>query len=567
MAQPLSDLEARAFPVLSEAQIARLRPFGQVRRTRAGDVLFEVGDAVYNLVVVLEGRTEIVERSEGAGRVIKTSGPGEFHGELGLLTGQTVFAACVVRDPGAVLLVPPATVREIVATVPELSDVLVTAFAARRQILMQSAAASLTIIGPEASREGLRLQEFAARNRIPHRWLDPADPAAQALLARLGNAGAGEVRVVVRGQRALDTPTNLELARALGLDLAMRPDGLSDLVVVGTGPAGLAAAVYGASEGLATMAVDDVAIGGQAGTSSRIENYLGFPTGISGGELAFRAEVQAIKFGARITVPRRAIALEWRAGGAYAIHLDDETVLHGRSVIIATGARYRRLGLPRQEDFEGAGIYYAATDLEARFCRHSEVIVAGGGNSAGQAAMFLAGYARCVHLVCRGPDLHRSMSQYLVSRLEHAPNVRIRTSARVCELRGGDRLEAVLIETGPAGSIEEIATPALFVMIGADPCTGWLAGSIALDDKGFIVTGITGRAPSDGGHPPEGNTAGQSPGGDEPAMASPYQTSLPGVFAVGDVRSGSVKRVASAVGEGSVVVQAVHRYLEATASE
>ena len=438
-------LERQAFPVLSEAQIALLRPFGEVRRTRAGDVLFEVGDAGYSMVVVLAGRTVILDRSEGEDRVLTTGAPGQFHGELGLLTGQYVFAACVVSEPGEVLLVPPAAVQEAIETIPELSDVLVTAFAARRQILMRAAASTLTLIGPETSGQVLRLQEFAARNRIPHRWLAPDDPAATALLERLGASEGGGVRVVVRGQKVMDDPSILKVAKALGLDLAVKQAAPADLIVVGTGPAGLAAAVYGASEGLTTVAVDDVAIGGQAGTSSRIENYLGFPTGISGGDLAFRAEVQALKFGARVTVPRRATGLT-RENGVYTVRLDDLTDLRGRSVVVATGARYRRLGLPGQEAFEGAGVYYAATDLEARRCRNVEVVVVGGGNSAGQAAMYLAATARCVHLVYRGADLGHSMSHYLVSRLEHAPNVRLHLSCQVARAagrratgRGGDR--------------------------------------------------------------------------------------------------------------------------------
>ena len=534
-------LDQQAFPVLTEVQIALLLPFGEVRATRVGDVLFEVGDAGYHLVVVLAGRTEIIDRAEGLDRVIKASGPGEFHGELGLLTGQTVFAACVVREPGRVLMVPPPALREAIATVPELGDLLIPAFAARRQILMRSAAATLTIVGVETSAGVLRLREFADRNRIPHRWLDPADPAVPALPLPNGSAGAAAVQVVVRGRKVLVEPSTLELARALGLDLAVRQEAPADLIVVGTGPAGLAAAVYGASEGLSTIAVEDVAIGGQAGTSSRIENYLGFPSGISGGELAFKAEVQALKFGARITVPRRAVVLE-QADGGYTVRLDDGKTIRGRSVVIATGARYRRLGVPRQDDFEGTGIYYAATELEARFCRNAEVVVVGGGNSAGQAALFLAGIARAVHLVCRGPDLTRSMSRYLISRLEVAPRVRIHPRAQVRELRGGERLESIVV-TNDAGGTELIETPALFVMIGADPCTDWLAGTLALDEKGFVHTG----------HVRDEDTA----------LSSPYQTSLPGVFSVGDVRSGSVKRVASAVGEGSVVVQAVHRFLQA----
>jgi thioredoxin reductase (NADPH) len=399
----------------------------------------------------------------------------------------------------------------------------------------------MVMIGPHESPAMLELEEFAARNTIPYRCLAPDDPAAGELLAQTETAADGAVQVIVRGKELLTNPSVSQIACAVGLDLAVDHRETADLVVVGTGPAGLATAVYGASEGLTTIAVEAVAIGGQAGTSSRIENYLGFPTGISGWELAFRAEVQAVKFGARITVPRRATRL-LPGDGAYVVQLDDTTELRGRSVVIATGARYRRLGLPRESDFEGAGIYYAATELETRYCRNDDVVVVGGGNSAGQAAVFLAGSAPRLHLVYRGRDLNQGMSQYLISRLERTPNVAIHTGTEIAELHGSERLESVTIETSD-GERETIDTRAVFVMIGADPRTEWLRDALELDDRGFIVTG--------------------KPGMDGRLPLSPYETSLPGVFAVGDVRSGSVKRVASAVGEGSVVVQAVHAHLEA----
>jgi thioredoxin reductase (NADPH) len=539
--QDMSILSSELSPVLSPAEIDLLRPFGTVRATQAGDVLFEVGDPQSALVVILSGRVAMVERSGGVDVTLKSSGAGEFHGELALLTGQTVFAACVVEEAGEVLVVPPAAVQEVVETIPALSDKLVTAFAARREVLMSRAAATLTLIGPEASPSIARLEEFVTRNRIPHRWLSSDDEEAITMLRRFGAGGTTDVWVVVREQRALANPSTSYLAKMLGLDLAVRQEEPADLIVVGAGPAGLSAAVYGASEGLSTITVDDVAIGGQAGTSSRIENYLGFPTGISGADLAFRAEVQALKFGARITVPRRATRLV-REDGMLTVVLDDRTELVGRSVIVATGARYRRLGLERQEQFEGAGIFYAATELEARPCRNGVAVVVGAGNSAGQAAMFLAGAAKCVHLLCRGPDLARSMSRYLISRLERAPNVHIHTLTQPEALHGEERLESVTIVSAD-GTRETIETCALFAMIGADPCTEWLHGAVALDEHKFVLTGM------------------MAVGGVLPPALSPFQTNIPGVFAVGDVRSGSVKRVASAVGEGSVVVQAVHRHL------
>ena len=528
-----------AFPTLTDEHVALLRPLGEVRQTAAGDVLFTAGKRPVMMVVVLSGRTEVIESTDAEERVVSTTGPGQFVGELTLLTGQTPFATCVVREPGEVLLVPAEVVQRVVATMPMISDILVTAFAARRQLLLQIAGASLTLIGNASSSDVLHYEEFVHRNRIPHRWLAPDDPVAITLLERLGVTDPARVWVVLRGQKALADPGLLYLAKALGLDLGFEQNGPADMLVIGAGPAGLAAAVYGASEGLTTVAIDDVAIGGQAGSSSRIENYLGFPTGISGGDLAFRAEVQALKFGARIAYPRRATRLS-QEGGLFAVELDSKQTVRARSIVIANGARYRTLGVEEQERFEGAGIYYAATELEARLCGDQDVVVVGGGNSAGQAAMFLAEQARCVHLVCRGSVLGRSMSQYLVSRLQESPRVRIYLNAYVTELRGDERLHGVTIVSQNSG-VHQYNCCGVFVMIGADPHTEWLRGVLDLDERGFIITGNAPEPPA--------------------TLLSPYQTSLPGVFAVGDVRSNSVKRVASAVGEGSVVVQAVHQYL------
>jgi thioredoxin reductase (NADPH) len=528
-----------AFPTLSDEQIEMLKPMGELRKTQAGEVLFKSGHRPVMMVVVLSGRTEVIENTDGNEHAVSSTSPGQFVGELTLLTGQVPFATCVVREAGEVLLIPAETVQRIVATMPALSDILITAFAARRQLLLQIAGASLTLIGNPASPDLLHYEAFVHRNRIPHRWLNPDDPVAISLLERLGATGPARVWVVLRGQKALADPSLLYLAKALGLDLGFEQNGPADLMVIGAGPAGLAAAVYGASEGLTTVAIDDVAIGGQAGSSSRIENYLGFPTGISGGELAFRAEVQALKFGARIAYPRRATKLA-KEGDLFAVELDNKQTVRARSVVIANGARYRTLGVEGQDKYEGVGFYYAATELEARLCGDQDVIVVGGGNSAGQAAMFLAEQARCVHMVCRGSRLGSSMSQYLVSRLEESPRVKIYLNAYITELEGDDRLHGVTIVSQNSG-VHRYKCCGVFVMIGADPHTDWLRGVLDLDDRGFIITG----------NPPEPPYA----------LLSPYQTSLPGVFAVGDVRANSVKRVASAVGEGSVVVQAVHQYL------
>jgi thioredoxin reductase (NADPH) len=536
----LDELLTQESPVLSDSDIAQLLPFGEVRQVRAGDVLISIGQARYPLIVVLSGMVGVYARDGDVTTLIRSSGRGEFHGELGVLTGQDSVLDCIVDEDGEVLVIPPAAVQEIVETIPLISDVLIRTLALRREILMVKAAASLTLIGPAGSPDINRLEEFCTRNRIPHRWLALDDPEAIQRMRRFGAGGTTDVWVIVRDQRALANPTTRYLARTLGLDLVIDQTAHVDLIVVGAGPAGLSAAVYAASEGLSTVVTDNVAIGGQAGTSSRIENFLGFPTGISGAELAFRAEVQAIKFGARFALPRNATSLSVDEDGFFVVTLDDRSEIQSRAVVIATGARYRRLGLPRQEQFEGAGIYYAATEVEARRCRGQDVIVVGGGNSAGQAAMFLSESARRVYLVYRGSDLGHSMSQYLISRLHRAPNVTVLTRTNIVSLNGELSLEGATLE-GPNGR-HEITTSAIFAMIGASPCTEWLQGAVALDDKGFVLTGSSPDHPN----------------------ATPFETSLPGVFAVGDVRANSVKRVASAVGEGSVAIAGVHQHLAAT---
>lgn len=529
MAGQIDRMREYPFPTLAPDQIERLCPFGVEQDVAAGDVLIRTGDPSYPLIVVISGQTEIIDTSAGVDRPINRTDPGEFNGELGMLTGMRALVDCRVVEGGRVLLLSSAAVAEVIRTVPDIGDVLVTAFAARRFGLMRQAGGALAIVGPANSPAALALHEYVDRNRVPHTWYDLDDPAAP------GREEAGDARVwaVVRGTRVLANPEPIDLAQAMGVDLAVREDNPVDLIVVGAGPSGLAAAVYGASEGLSTIVVEDTAVGGQAGSSSKIENYLGFPTGISGADLAFLSEVQAIKFGARVTVPRRAVALE-RDADLWRLRLDCDDELLGRSVLIATGARYRRLGVRGDERFEGAGIYYAATDLEARFCNGADVAVVGGGNSAGQAVMFLSRYARRVNLIHRRPDLASSMSEYLIDRIDRTPNVVQHLSSRIVAVRGGDVLSGITCES-PAGSFD-LPAKAVFAMIGADPCTGWLRGTLDLDARGFVVTGLAG---------PD----------------SPYATSEPGVYAVGDVRAGSVKRVASAVGEGSVVVAAVHRWL------
>jgi thioredoxin reductase (NADPH) len=532
------ELKRRANSRLPDRVLATLEAHGERRSVAGGETLYRVEDRQYPLVYAISATLQIRDPD---GLVLGVMEPGQFTGELALFFGQTSFADCIAVMPGEVLVVAPQTITELVQVDPEVSDVLLPAFAARRLLLMRRQQGTLTLVGHEGAPALRRLLEYAERNRIPYRWLNPADPVQNEEIRARALEGSA-VKVVVRGGRVLQEPSVAEVARALGLELAAGDGDPVDLIIAGAGPAGLSAAVYGASEGLRTILFDDVAIGGQSAASSRIENFLGFPTGVSGADLAFRAELQAIKFGARVSVPRRAQKLQISTRpGYYEVTLDDGTHLLGRSVVIATGARYRKLGVPEEERFQGVGLYYAATELEARTCKGQEVVVVGGGNSAGQAAMFLASRASCVRLVHRGRDLSDSMSQYLIERLHHAANVSIESRSQVVELSGDEHLRTVQIRDGE-GRVAARSVGGLFIMIGADPCTGWLKDAVQLDDRGFVRTG-------------------EDCGPDASVPFNVFQTSLPGVFAVGDVRSGSVKRVASAVGEGSVVVRAIHARL------
>jgi thioredoxin reductase (NADPH) len=542
---PLAETPDRdgAFPRLSEGQIAALSVEGRRRRTEAGEVLFSEGEEHYDFFVVLEGTVAVLAgRGTEAGRLVAVHGPGRFLGELSLLSGQPAFHTAVVGEPGAVLQVPVERLLRIVSEDAALGDLVMRAYLLRRELL-SGLGAGLKIVGSRFLADTRRLCDFAARNRLPHRWIDPErDPAAEALLRRL-EVGPEETPVVVWGGRVLRNPSNAELAQVFGLRSPDVPTGVVDLIVVGAGPAGLAAAVYGASEGLMTVVVDGVATGGQASTSSRIENYLGFPAGVSGAELAERAAIQARKFGARLAVGAEATALEHR-DGHYAIGLDDETTLETRAGMIATGARYRKLAVERLERFEGAGVYYAATFMEAQLCAGEEVAVVGGGNSAGQATVFLARHARRVHLLLRHRELERDMSRYLADRIERTPGVEVQTETEVRELDGDDALDGIVVEHRPSGARRRLDVRELFVFIGADPCTGWLRDMVALDQRGYVLTGAD---------------AARASGREEQSQL--LETSLPGMFAVGDVRSASIKRVASAVGEGSMAVRLVHQHV------
>jgi thioredoxin reductase (NADPH) len=535
-----------AFPRLSDEQLAALMPHGEVRAVDRGDVLYREGERSNAFLVVLSGAVALVSGYGADEQVVGVHGRGRFLGGLGLLTGEAMFLTAVVTAPGQVLSIPIQTLRELVDQDPALGDLVLRAFLLRRSLLIKLGA-GLRIIGSRFSPDTRRLREFAARNRLPHTWIDlEEDRGAEDLLRHLG-VQPEETPVVVWGARhVLRNPSTAELATLIGLPVPAAADSPADLVVVGAGPAGLAAAVYGASEGLTTMALDAVATGGQAGTSSKIENYLGFPAGVSGGELAERALVQAEKFGAQFGVPGSAVGLGMR-DGHFVVRLEDGGSVPARSVVICTGVHYRRLPVPRLDEFEGKSVFYAATEVEAQMCTGHSVAVVGGGNSAGQAALFLARKVGRVSLLVRDEDLGKSMSRYLINRIGQNPAIEVLTSTEVSELVGDDaELRGLVLHDRRTSEQRRLDARALFVFIGADPHVDWLAGQVALDDHGFILTGASAAA------------NGAVPAAREPA---PLETSLPGVFAAGDVRSGSIKRVASAVGEGAMAVRLVHDHL------
>jgi thioredoxin reductase (NADPH) len=536
-----------AFPTLDSADIDVLDGLGMRREVHEGEYLYREGDSTYDFFVLVSGSVDIIVRSDGEERVLAHHTAGRFLGELNMLTGSRVLVSARVTEPGEVIAVPRPALRRLVATQPRLSDTILTAFLARRAVLLEGAASAIRLVGSRFSPETGRVREFLARTRIPHEWLDPdQDAIVESLLDGLGLA-ASDLPVVIAPGAVLRRPTPGDVADYLGITVGNLPERCFDLVVVGGGPAGLAAAVYGASEGLRTLGLDMTAVGGQAATSSRIENYLGFPTGISGGDLTQRALVQAEKFGAYLTSPCAATALKEEAGHLI-VHLSDGTDVAARAVIVATGARYRRLEAERIEDFEGTSVYYACTEMEARQCTTSSVVVAGGGNSAGQAAVFLADSGSDVTVVIRGPDLTASMSRYLVDRIDAHPRISLRANTVIKALEGGASLEAIRVTSSQ--DEEVLPCEALFSFIGADPASDWLSGCAVVDAKGFVLTDRALEADQLGDRWAE---LGRLP--------LPFETNHPGLFAVGDIRSGSTKRVAAAVGEGSAAVRSVHEFL------
>jgi thioredoxin reductase (NADPH) len=537
-----------AFPRLDEAQIRALEAVGERRPTTRGEVLIAEGDREQTFYVVLSGRVAVAEAfGTPAQRVVRVHGPGRFLGELGILTGQPAFLTNVVVDPGEVVAVRVDQLRAFVARDPGFGDMVLHAFLARRALALGEGL-GFRIVGSRYSAATRQLREFAARNRLPHRFLDlETDPTAERILRELG-LGPEDTPVVLYRGRLLRNPTTAELAAEFGLRDLGKDAEVCDLVVVGAGPAGLAAAVYGASEGLDTALLDAVGTGGQAARTSSIENYLGFPAGISGGELAERAVLQADKFGAHRSVPAEVVGLEQR-DGSYDLRFADGGHLATRCVIVATGMRIRRLSLPRLEEFEDTCVYYAATPLEAKQCVGDPVVVVGGGNSAGQAAVFLADHAAEVRMVVMESRLDENMSRYLADRITQDPRIEVHLHSVVEELEGdGGRLQAVVVRDLESDERTRLPARDLMVFIGGDPSTTWLPDSVTRDKGGYVVTG------------PEARRTAQSEDAVEhvPLM---LETSLPGVFAAGDVRSGSVKRVASAVGEGAMAVRMVHEYL------
>ena len=536
-----------AFPTLDASEIAAIDALGKRRSVSAGEYLYREGDARYDFFVVVSGAVDIVVQADGEERLVARFGPGQFLGELNLLSGQRVYVSARVAVSCEVIDVPAAALRDVFASRPKLADRILAAFLARRARLLRDASQAVRLVGSRFSPDSLRLREYLARNRIPHEFMDADRDARVERLLRDLAVEPADLPVVIAPGVVLRHPTPGELAAYLGLTLDSIEQRGFDLVVIGGGPAGLAAGVYGASEGLDTLVLELVAPGGQAGASSRIENYLGFPMGISGADLTQRAVVQAEKFGARMTSPCAATGLR-EAGGYLVVGLSDGTEVTGRALIVASGARYRRLEADRLEDFEGNGVYYAATEIEARLCTGSPVVVVGGGNSAGQAALFLAETCSNLSIVIRGPGLGKSMSRYLVDRIEADGRISVHTRTEVAGLEGDESLTAVRVRAADGDSVLPCA--GLFSFIGADPASGWLSGCAALDEHGFVLTDRSlGAEDLDA----RWHAMGRLP--------VPFETSQPGLFAVGDLRSGSIKRVAAAVGEGSAAVRSVHEYL------
>jgi thioredoxin reductase (NADPH) len=522
------DLRFMSPTPFGEDQMAAIRKISTEHSYKAGELVTRLGQSLDHFALLVDGEIEVVDPITDKRLIASTLKAGQFMGELNFLNaGRSSLAMRAVSDTRT-LEAPRGAMLELMSEVPEISDHVLAVFAARRRLQFEEGRSALTLVGADRDRAIEGIASFLSRNRIPFRSFDIDDPSDDA--APVLKAAEHRPAVIIGRERKVADPTPRSIAALLGLDLAIAEPEEFDLLIVGGGPAGIAAAVYAGAEGLKALLIEDAAIGGQAGTSSRIENYMGFPTGISGSDLVFRGQIQAMKFGTRFAMPRRVEHLEKNESG-FCATLDDGSALCARSVLVATGVQYQRLPIPGLRELEGAGVYYAATEMEAKFCRETEAVVVGGGNSAGQAAMYLSRAARHVHLLVRGRELASSMSEYLRRRLDADPRITIHYETELGSLEGTDRLTAVVVR-GPDGE-RAIRATALFIMIGAAPNTDWLSGLVELDPKGFVLTGSA------------------------VGSANAYETSHRGIFAVGDVRAGSVKRVASSVGEGSVVVGAI----------
>lgn len=541
----------QTFPTLTPPEIARMRRFGEIRTYKHGEMLFETGKPGPGMFVVLSGHVAITQR-DGLGHVtpVIDQGPGQFLAEIGQLSGRVALVDGHAEGDVETLLIPPERLRALLVAEADLGERIMRALILRRVSLIQGGVGGPVLIGPQDSSGVIRLQSFLTRNGFPHHLLDPErDHDAAELIARYSPSPSDWPLVVAVDGSVLRNPSESELARALGMIGGPAGDKIYDAAIVGCGPAGLATAVYAASEGLSVAVLDARAFGGQAGASARIENYLGFPTGISGQALAGRAFTQAQKFGADIMIPIAVKALDCaRTDGAFALALDGGETLRARAIVVASGARYRRPEIENLDKFEGRGVWYWASPIEARLCAEQEIALVGGGNSAGQAAVFLSGHARRVHMVIRGGGLGASMSRYLIERIEATPNIELVFNTEVVALEGTDvSLERVRWRSRLSGEESSFDIRNLFLFAGADPATGWLDGcGVTLDRGGFVVTGA--QSEQNQGRP-----------------VPPLETSVPGVFAVGDVRSGSVKRVGGAIGEGAQVVAALHGFLGDTA--
>jgi thioredoxin reductase (NADPH) len=549
-APDVSQRNTQMFPVLDEAEIQRIAVHGKARRVRAGETLVQQGEIAMRFFVVLSGRLDVLQMADRGEQIVATHYPGEFFGDVHLLSGRPSVVRARMADDGEVLELDREALQSLVQTDSALSEILMRAFILRRLELTRAGKGDAVLVGSAYSAGTLRVREFLTRNGYPHEYVDlERDSGAQELLDRFQVSHADVPVLICRGQSVLKNPSNRQIAECLGLNEGIDEKGVRDVVIVGAGPSGLAAAVYAASEGLKALVVETKAPGGQAGSSSKIENYLGFPTGVSGAELAGRAYTQAQKFGAEMMVARSVKRLSCDQK-PYFLELEDGSKLLTRAIIIATGAEYRKPALDRLSEFEGCGIFYGATFIESQICGDNEVAVVGGGNSAGQAAVFLSQTAQHVHMLVRS-EIADTMSRYLIRRIEDSPKITLHRHTEIVSLEGENRLEKVRWRDNLTGEIESHDLQYVFLMTGASPNTSWVRGCLVLDDKGFIKTGMD-------------IDAEELKRANWPLRRPPYllETSLPGVFAVGDVRAGNVKRVASAVGEGSISIHLVHKALQ-----